>query len=232
MTGKRIYAVWKKQMKDTLKNKAVLIQFVMFPVLSVIMQNSIQIEGMPKRYFIILFATMYVGMAPLTAAASIISEEKEKNTLRELLMANVKAGEYLLGIGLGIFACSMLGAAVFALAGKYTGREAVHFLLIMGAGIIISLLLGAVIGITCRNQVTEVSVSVPVMLVFSFLPMIASFNEQVGAVSKYAYSQQISNYIGAIGEPAAGGGNLAVILCNAGLFAALFVIVYRKCSLA
>ena len=49
MAGKKIYAVWKKQMKDTLKNKAVLIQFVMFPVLSVIMQNSIQIEGMPKR---------------------------------------------------------------------------------------------------------------------------------------------------------------------------------------
>ena len=78
MRGKRIYAVWKKQMKDTLKNKAVLLQFVMFPVLSIIMQNSIKIDGMQERYFVILFATMYVGMAPLTAVASIISEEKER----------------------------------------------------------------------------------------------------------------------------------------------------------
>ncbi|KMZ55571.1 ABC transporter permease [Dorea sp. D27] len=231
MRGKRIYAVWKKQMKDTLKNKAVLIQFVMFPVLSVIMQNSIKIEGMSGRYFVILFATMYVGMAPLTAVASIISEEKEKNTLRELLMANVKAAEYLLGIGLGIFVCCMLGAVVFALAGQYTGRDMADFLLVMAAGIVISLLLGAVIGISCRNQVTEVSVSVPVMLVFSFLPMLASFNEKIAAVSKYAFSQQISNYMSAVGDSAAKDGNLVVILCNAGIFAVLFGVVYRKCRL-
>lgn len=227
MNSKRIYAVWKKQMKDTLKNKAVLIQFAMFPVLSAIMQNSIKIEGLSDRYFVIMFASMYVGMAPLTAAASIISEEKEKNTLRELLMANVKAGEYLLGIGLGIFVCSMLGAAVFAITGKYTGKDMLAFLLIMGVGIIISLLLGAVIGIFSKNQMTEVSVSVPVMLVFSFLPMLASFNDKIGAVSKFAYSQQISHYISAIGDTAKNSGNAAVMVGNTVVFGVLFAAAYR-----
>ena len=80
MDGRKICAVWKKQVKDTLKNKVILIQFIMFPMLTAVMQNAMDIQGMPKNYFVTLFATMYIGMAPLTAMAAIISEEKECNT--------------------------------------------------------------------------------------------------------------------------------------------------------
>ena len=90
-----IAAIFKKQLKDTLKNKTVLIQFVMFPVLTLIMNNAIKMQEMPENFFVNLFATMYIGMAPLTSIASIISEEKEKNTLRVLIMSNVKPYEYL-----------------------------------------------------------------------------------------------------------------------------------------
>ena len=88
---RHIITIIKKQIKDTLRNKAVLIQFVMFPALAVIMTRSMQIEGMPPDFFVKLFSTMYVGMAPLTCIAAIISEEKEKNTLRVLLMADVSS---------------------------------------------------------------------------------------------------------------------------------------------
>ena len=70
-------AIFRKQLKDTLKNKTVLIQFAMFPVLTLIMNGSIKKEGMPENFFVNLFATMYVGMAPLTSIASIMAEEKE-----------------------------------------------------------------------------------------------------------------------------------------------------------
>lgn len=73
-----IGAILWKQLKDTLKNKAILIQFLMFPCMTVIMENTISIDGMPEHFFANLFAIMYVGMAPLTAMASIIAEEKEK----------------------------------------------------------------------------------------------------------------------------------------------------------
>ena len=74
-------AIIKKQLKDTLKNKTVLIQFIMFPMLTLIMNHTIAIDGMPENFFVNLFATMYIGMAPLTSIAAIIAEEKEKNTL-------------------------------------------------------------------------------------------------------------------------------------------------------
>lgn len=43
---------------------------------------------------------MYIGMAPLTSLVSIISEEREKHTLKALFFSDVKAREYLPGIGI------------------------------------------------------------------------------------------------------------------------------------
>ena len=93
---RNIGVIIKKQIKDTLKNKTVLIQFVMFPVLTLVFENAINIPDMPELFFTKLFSVMYMGMAPLTSVAAIIAEEKEKNTLRVLTMANVKAWEYML----------------------------------------------------------------------------------------------------------------------------------------
>lgn len=81
-----VFAIFRKQTKDTLKNKTVLIQFAMFPILTLVMSNAVKIDGRPANFFVNLFATMYVEMAPLTSIAAIISEEKENNTLRVLLM--------------------------------------------------------------------------------------------------------------------------------------------------
>ena len=118
---KHIIAILWKQIKDTFKNKEILIQFVMFPALTLIMEKAITIEGMPEHFFTNLFGVMYVGMAPLTSMASIISEEKEKNTLRALLMSNVKPAEYVIGVGCYIWCICMLGACVIGFAGSYTG---------------------------------------------------------------------------------------------------------------
>ena len=71
-------AIFEKQIKDTLKNKEILIQFIMFPILALIMEKAIKIEGMPPHFFANMFSAMYVGMAPLVSIAAVIAEEKEK----------------------------------------------------------------------------------------------------------------------------------------------------------
>ena len=220
--------ILKKQVKDTLRNKAVLIQFVMFPVMALIMTKSIQIEGMPSHFFIMLFATMYVGMAPLVSVASIISEEKEKNTLRVLLMARVTPWQYLAGVGSYVFICCMLGAVVFCLLGNYTWRERGMFLLIMAVGILTSLLLGAAVGAGSSSQMAATSVTVPVMLLFSFLPMLSMFNDTISRVANYTYTEQIRLLFQALetGESAPAG--IAVIAVNILLFGGAFAVLYRK----
>ena len=159
--------------------------------MAAIMENAIKIEDMPPHFFVGLFAIMHIGMAPLNVMSAVISEEKEKNTLRMLFFGNVKPVEYLLGIGGFVFSACMAGAVVFAVLGGYRGEVFVQFLLIMAAGICVSMLLGAVIGILTKSQITAASIATPTMMVFAFLPMLAMFNETIAKVADYVYSQQI-----------------------------------------
>lgn len=224
---KNTAVIFKKQICDTLKNKTVLIQFLMFPVLVIIMENAVKIEDMPEHFFAKLFAVMFVGMAPLTCMSAIISEEKEKNTLRVLLMSNVKAAEYLAGIGAYVFVMCMAGTAVFAAVGGCVGTDLIRFIAVMAAGIILSELTGAVIGIFSRDQMTATSVTVPVMMVLSFLPMLSMFNDTIRSVAQITYSQQISELINGTGTSGASAESIVVIAVNFALAAVLFAAAYK-----
>ena len=225
---RNISAVLLKQMKETLKNKTILIQFLMFPVMTIIMETAIKMEDMPEHYFVKIFAVMFVGMAPLSCLSAIISEEKEKDTLRTLMMSNVKAYEYLLGVGIYVWLMCMIGALVFAICGEYSGKDMLVFLLIMAFVILVSGLIGSVIGIFSKNQMSATSVTVPVMMVFSFLPMIGMFNESVEKIARITYSQQMTVLINGLGSSEMTAESLIVIAANFVIAAALFIIVYKK----
>lgn len=226
-----IIAIFKKQLKDTWGNKTVLIQFIMFPILTLIMNNAVKIDGMPENFFVNLFAVMYIGMAPLTSMAAVIAEEKEKNTLRVLMMSNVKPHEYLLGIGSYIWVACMIGAVVVCMAGSYKSQERRYFMMIMAVGILASLLIGAAIGIWSKTQIMASSVAVPVMMVFSFMPMLSMFNTTIGKIAKFIYSEQISIMLNRISSMHIELDNICIMVVNVSFFAAIFTIAYRKCGL-
>lgn len=225
---RNICVIFLKQLKETPKNKVILIQFLMFPIMSVIMENAIKIENMPEHFFVKLFSVMFVGMAPLTCVSSIISEEKEKNTLRVLMMSNVNPFEYLCGIGSYVWLMCMAGTAVFAICGGFSGKELGIFLLIMAVGIVLSELIGAVIGIFSRNQMSATSVTVPVMMIFSFLPMLSMFNGKIEKIANLTYTQQLSNLINDLGISPVTMENVIVPAVNFLLTAILFVFAYKK----
>lgn len=225
---RNISIIFLKQLKDTLKNKAVLIQFVMLPLMAVIMENSVKIEGMPEKFFVRLFSVMFVGMAPLICVSAIISEEKEKNTLRALMMSNVKPLEYLCGIGSYVWLMCMAGTAVFAVCGGFTGMSLVKFLAVMAVGVILSELIGGVIGIFSKNQMSATSVTVPVMMIFSFLPMLSMFNEKIEKVANLTYTQHLSVLINSLGTAPIKAENLLVPAANCLLALVLFVLSFKK----
>lgn len=225
---KNITAVFLKQIKETFRNKTILIQFLMFPVMVIIMENAIKLENMPEYFFVKLFAVMFVGMAPLTCMSAIISEEKEKNTLRALMMSNVKPFQYLIGVGFYVWFMCMAGAAIFAVCGGYEGMDFCVFMLIMSVGILLSSLTGAVIGVFSKNQMAATSVTVPVMMVFSFLPMLSMFNESIEKVSRITYSQQMSILINGLGSADIKAESVIVIAVNFAVMAALFAAAFKK----
>lgn len=227
-----IAAIFKKQLKDTLRNKAVFIQFVMFPIMTLIMNNAVKMQEMPENFFVNLFATMYIGMAPLVSIASIISEEKEKNTLRVLIMSNVKPYEYILGIGSYVWFACMLGGIVICTAGGYNLQTSIAFMGIMAIGIVTSLLIGAIIGIWSKTQMTATSIAVPVMMIFSFVPMLSLFNSTIEKIAKIIYSEQISRMLNQINNLQLNVVNIGVIVMNIVIAAVIFIMIFKKCKLS
>lgn len=221
-----IGVIIKKQIKDTLKNKTVLIQFVMFPVLTLIFENAISIPDMPELFFTKLFSVMYMGMAPLVAVASIIAEEKEKNTLRVLTMANVKAWEYLAGIGIYVWTICMAGAGVMATT--LSSGDIPFYLGVMAAGFIISIAIGACIGIIASNQMAATSLSLPVMLIFSFMPMLAMFNDKIEKIAGIFYTQQIRELLGNMTFDGIKTETMLVVAVNALLALSLFFAAFKR----
>lgn len=227
-----ISTIFYKQLIDTLKNKAVLIQYILFPIMSAIMEHAIRIEGMPEHFFAKLFSVMFLGMAPLVSTSAILAEEKEQGTLRALLMSSVHPIQYLLGVGSYVFLICMAGALSFAICCEYKGIDLFAFLLVMSLGILISILFGASIGISAKNQMAATSLTVPAMMLFSFLPMLAMFNETIAKFAKYFYSQQALLFIQAIGHTSPEAENLVILLANLLLASVLFVFSYSKTRLS
>lgn len=225
---RHIVAILWKQMKDTFKNKALLIQFLMFPVMTIIMESAMKIDNMPQHFFANLFAVMYIGMAPLTSMSAIISEEKEKNTLRVLHMSNVNAAEYFVGNALYIWSICMLGSLVICLAGGYQGGMLIRFMLIMAVGHLISTMLGAAIGAFSKNQMMATGISVPVMMVFSFLPMLSMFNETIKSVARVFYSQQLNLLIGNVQNLKVNTECIVVMGINVLVIGGAFVLSYQR----
>lgn len=229
---RHISAVFKKQAKDTLKNRTVLIQFVMFPMITLLMTRTIGSVQIEENFFVTLFASMYISMAPLTVMAAILSEEKEKNTLRILRMAGVKPGSYLIGVGGQVLLFCLAGSAVICFCGVYTARERIWFMAIMAAGILISLMIGAAIGTFSRTQMMATSLTVPIMLLLSFLPMLSLFNTVIRRFSRFLYSDQILSLLKNPGHPEGGIKGPVILVLNMAAAFLVFSAAWRRCELA
>ena len=210
-----ILVMIRKQMKDTFKNKAVLIQLILLPVVAFVLERVIRPEGVPELMYTKMFAAMYMAMAPLTAMSSIIAEEKEKNTLRVLMMSNAY-----------VWIISMIGSVLFAVS--FPAAEMPFFFLVMGAGFIISIVIGAVIGIASKNQMSATSIGAMAMIILSFIPMFAMFNDGIGKVARFLYTQQTRFLLDAMSFAEIKWDGAAILAANAVLAVVMFFIAFRK----
>jgi len=142
------------------------------------------------------------------------------------MMANVAPWEYLAGVGIYVWTICMAGAGVMA-----TGLEKeniLFYLLIMGIGFLISIVLGGCIGIFAKNQMVSTSLVMPAMAILSFGPMLAQFNRTIEKVAKILYTQQISVLLNKMSFDKGTGESIIIIMINAAVFIVLFFIAFRR----
>ena len=122
MNRHHIKAVMYKQFCDTLKNKLLLLLIFMYPVLAYIFYFLLKDTQEAVNIVIPIFITMHIIMAPIVCMSSIISEEKEKNTIKVLLFSGIRSYEYLLGVAgvlMGILIVSVI-PYLFIIKSKYS----------------------------------------------------------------------------------------------------------------
>jgi len=221
-------AVFIKQLRDTFKNRMMLVQFIIFPIMAMILTELVAKADseIPDSIFVTMFAAMFVGMTPLSMTNTAIAEDREHKSLRFLVMAGVKPYEYLTGVGGFVMLICSLVSVVFGLIGGFEGIQLVQFVAVLMLGSVASTLLGATIGMLSKNQQAATAIGTPVFMVLSFVPMIAQFNQTVEAVAGILYTQQVNILVNDLSINATK--PFLIIMANIVVLIALFTLAYQK----
>jgi len=244
---KGIKAVFKKQLKDIMKNPAVLIQFIIYPFITFAMDSIIttdfNFEGVPEDILEIILdnmpnmpnmvtmqAAIFAGMGLMTAISGIISEDIEKKSLRFLAKAGVKPMSYLIGVSGVIFIVSFFTSSAFGLIGGFSGVDFWIFTAAMMSVVAGSTVLGATFGILMGNQQAASALIFPIAIFLGFGPMMAQFNENIAGVLAFIYTQQINTVADYL---TLGSGEVplwhafGIIWANVFVLGLIFILVFR-----
>lgn len=180
---KTTLALFKKDWKDSMRNGA-MAMLLLIPVLMGVIFKFVSVVDLGGEFILQMTVSMTLAMVPLSYLSSIIAEEKEKHTLRTLMLSGVSAGEFITSKVLVVWVLTEIVNIInYIVAGMPFGGLPM-FLLITSLGSVCMLMLGAVIGVASRDQASSSVLSVPVMILLFFptaMKMISPVFEAVAA---------------------------------------------------
>lgn len=138
---------------------------------------------------------MAVGMVCTMTVLYGIAEEKEKHTLRTLMLANVGASQVVASkAAVALVASTVVNAVCFFVAGGEASMLGAYLALGV-AGALPVILFSLVLGLASRDQMTAGVYSVPVLLV-TLVPMFGMANESVAKVAHWMPMGGVYDLIG------------------------------------
>jgi len=192
-----IFAIFRIEKSNLLKNKKTVLIMFTFPIVSLLISL---LES--EEYMIALlpvFVCAHVVLVPIMCVATLVAEEKEKGILRLLAMSDVLTIQYLIGIGLIVHILSTLGIFMFDFVVSLDPEIEMEFILLSIEASIISLLIGALLGLTTKSQANVGTKVLPVIISIFILPSLGKSSEVVHSVSRFLYSDILMEAI-TIGE--------------------------------
>lgn len=128
---------------------------------------------------------MTIGMVATMIVLYGIAEEKEKHTLRTLMLANVRASEVVISkSSVALLAVTVVNAVCFFVAEGQLSLLAPYLALgIVGALPVVFVSL--VLGLACRDQMTAGFYSVPVLLV-ALVPIFGMLGEGAARIASFS----------------------------------------------
>jgi ABC-2 type transport system permease protein len=226
---KRVNAIFQKDCKDISKNLAVSIT-ALIPLILAVTLGKMGNSTMAEHYMVIDFTMVFVGSF---VQCSLIAEEKEKNTLRGLMMSPASIMEILGGKSLLSFIATIL---VVVIGSFLTGYKPDNLFIIAVAIMLNSFFfigLGTLLGLITKSVMEASIIILPVMLLFSFGAMFKLFAEKypILGIMDYTPNMQLLS----IAKRVESGIGFAGVWLNLGIIAlwviavsALTIFVFRK----
>lgn len=200
----RIQAIFTKDYKEFSRNYALSIM-MLFPIVFAFFYRDMPMDIVLKAMFPLSFT---FGMFTAFVQACLIAEEKERNTLRSLLLSPASLIDILIGKSLLVTVASAISVVVsFYLVGYMPTA-------MMMVGILISLLfyaaLGTICGLFAKSSMEASFTVLPVMILFPFGPYVLLVADKYAflKVAKWLPSSQLE--LVAIGEKV---GSALLIIC-------------------
>ena len=164
----------KKDFRLMFTNKNMLIMILLpigFAVLYQTIFGDVKEAGMPRNFVLTLCELLNLSAIPLTGLAMMVAEEKEKNTLRVLMLSDVSALEYIFSKIISVLVLMELITIVIFFITATQLSYLPMFLLVTTVTSISMLLFGAVVGLLSKDQMSTSTLSTPLMILFLIPPM-------------------------------------------------------------
>ncbi|MER1959305.1 MAG: ABC transporter permease [Solibacillus sp.] len=171
---KRIQAIFSKDFKEFTRNYSISI-ILIFPILFAFFYRSDDPTQLFMTGFVLNFS---FAMVTSFIQACLIAEEKEKNTLRSLMMTPASIFDVLLGKSALVFVLSavVISIAVYILG--YVPSNYVVFISATGLSIILYTAIGTICGLYSKT-VMEASLAIfPVIIIFTMSSFGSQFEDR------------------------------------------------------
>lgn len=180
-----IRAILVKEREDIFRNKRMLLIMFLFPAMYWLMSQAaggiITEDGSA-------FILMHIVLVPIMTMATIVAEEKEKGTLKLLVLSGVNTVQYMIGIIIIIMTYIIFSLLIFDLQGAIRADITIQEVIVIFACVGCSLIIGGIVGATVPNQMSVGPIVIPIILVIFFIPVSSIFMPEYGNITKYFYS--------------------------------------------
>lgn len=181
----RVKALFIKEIKDCYRNPLTLISFTMPIIIILLFCIVSNIKPNKSNIFLLSIALNYSIVFIIPSVSSLVSEEKEKNTLTVLTLSCITPIEFIISKFLLPFIISLINILITLIIFRINTNFFPEILTIELAYIISAILIGSIIGILSDTIATATVISMFFLLILLLIPSISSFNHMANATANF-----------------------------------------------
>ena len=221
----KIKALFKLGLEDLTKNMSVFI-YVLLPLVFALLYSGM--DGMPESFVFSFCVLMNIAMVPVALMGTIIAEEKEKFTLRTLMLNDVKASEILFAKALICMLFVIIdNLLMFFIVGTDMSLFVPYQLISLFVALAV-ILFGAFVGLISKNQMSAGLMSMPFMVILLapvFIQLMG--NETVNNIAKVLPTAAMMTLFDSVAGSVSGFENVGMPLIVIGAWLIISVILFN-----